>query len=242
MRLVTGCNAGYLPRMMGYLACLRRYADFPVTFVGVRFTPPDVGKIETVTISAEQNAGAPPETECIQHGSFLSVMDCPDDEVIIYTDGDMVMQRPLEDDERTLLELGDNQVCTGYNFGAPSTLRNDGNILGPLIGWDELEARYGEIIHTAQDWNAGWLAMNRRTWKRLHTAYIRDYPAICGVFSHMARQQWLISWEIAALGFEVKIAPWSLHAHGHGGLKPGMQYGSQGLYHEGRLAAFRHHA
>ena len=66
--------------------------------------------------------------------------------------------------------------------------------------------------------------------------------AICGVFTHMARQQWLISWELAKLGLTVKVCPWSIHAHGHGGLKPGMHYGEGGLWADGKLAAWRHHA
>jgi hypothetical protein len=44
------------------------------------------------------------------------------------------------------------------------------------------------------------------------------------------------------LDYDVTIAPWSLHAHGHFGLKPGMNYGPGGLWADGKLALFRHHA
>ena len=243
MRLVTGCNEHYYPRMVGYLNSLRKYADFPVTLVGVGFTPPAMDGIDVISITRAQNRGAPPETECIQHGSFLPLLDGDNDsEVVIYTDGDFVMQRAMDAGERAFLSVGHGEVVAGYNFGAHSTLRNDAELLGVQIGWDELEKRYGEIIHTAQDYNVGFLAMTRRTWAILYQSYMQDYPPICGVFSHMARQQWLISWEIATLGLAVNLCPWSIHAHGHGGLKPGMYYGNGGLYHDGKLALFRHHA
>jgi hypothetical protein len=31
----------------------------------------------------------------------------------------------------------------------------------------------------------------------------------------MARQQWLVSYLLKQLDYDIKIAPWSLHAHGH---------------------------
>lgn len=243
MQLVTGCNAGYLPRMMPYLESLHRFSDFPVNFIGVGFQPPFLqGATNSRYLDGLDNAGAPDETQCIQHGSFLKVVDSPLDEVLLYTDGDMVMQRKLDDGERDFLDLENNQAVVGLNFGWHSTLINDAKLLGQQISDAELVERYGDYVNTHQDYNVGFLAMTRQTWQMVYTAYMRDYPAICGVFTHMARQQWLISWELASMGIEIKVAPWSLHAHGHGGLKPGMRYGEGGLWADGKLAAWRHHA
>jgi len=243
MRLITGCNAGYLPRIMPYLESLHQYADFPVSFVGVGFQPDYTqGATQSVFMDARLNAGAPPETQCIQHGSFLNIIKGDASETLLYTDGDMAMQRKLDDEERAFLTLEGNQVVVGLNFGWQSTLINDAKLLGQQISDAELVERYGEYVHTHQDYNVGFLAMTRQTWEIVYGEYMRDWADICGVFSHMARQQWLISWELAKLGLTVKIAPWSLHAHGHGGLKPGMHYGDGGLWADGKLAAWRHHA
>lgn len=242
MRLITGCNESYFPRMTPYLDSLRAYADFDVTLVGVGFQPPSLEGIDTAGLTRAQNAGAPPETECIQHGSFLAVVDGPESEVLIYTDGDFAMQRRMDSEERAFLSLADGQVVAGLNFGWHSTLIGDAQILSMRVSDAELIARYGERVHTCQDYNVGFLAMTRATWRRLHAAYMADYPAVCEVFGHQARQQWLISWEIAALDLDVRLCPWSIHAHGHGGLKPGMHYGHGGLWADGKLALFRHHA
>jgi hypothetical protein len=229
--------------MLPYLDSLREYADFPVNFIGVGFEPPYLqGATHSIFLDGAQNAGAPNETQCIQHGSFLNVIDAPDSETLIYTDGDMVMQRKLDDEERAFLMLENNQAVVGLNFGWQSTLINDAKLLGQQISDAELIERYGEYVVTHQDYNVGFLAMTRQTWELVYGAYMEDYPAICGVFTHMARQQWLISWELAKLGLAVKLCPWSIHAHGHGGLKPGMHYGNGGLWADGKLAAWRHHA
>ncbi len=242
MRIVTGCNEPYFQRMTPYLNSLRRFADFPVTFVGVEFTPPDLGDIETISMTAEQNYGAPPQTKCIQHGSFASLIPGDDSEVLIYTDGDFVMQRQLRDDERKLLQLEDYAAVTSWNGGEHETLEIEAGRLGMRTSMDDLIAAYGRCIKLRKIYNIGFLAMTRVSWIELHKAYLREWERVGRYFSHMARQQWLVSYLLKQLDYDIKIAPWSLHAHGHFGLKPGMTRGADGqIYHNGRLAAFRHY-
>jgi hypothetical protein len=243
MQLVTGCNAGYLPRMMGYLESLKTHADFPVNFIGVGFEPPFLpGVTRGLRLDGLQNAGAPNETQCVQHGSFLHVVESKPSEVLLYTDGDMVMQRGLDDSERELLALKNNQVLTSWNGGAHETLTLEATRLGMRCSMDDLIRDWGEVVKTYSIYNVGFLAMTRQTWRMVYTTYMLDWDRVSATFGHMARQQWLISYVIQSLGLDVKIAPWSLHAHGHFGLKPGMYYGQGGLWADGKLALFRHHA
>lgn len=236
MILVTGTDERYYPRIVPYLGTLEEFADFTWRVICVGFDAPNGHGIRL-----DDNAGAPAETKSIQHGSFLTVIDAPDDEVIVYTDGDFVMQRPIDDSERQLLDLADGEVVAGFNFGPQCTLANDARIIGPRYSIAEISNVWGPVIHTAQDYNAGFLAMTRSTWNRLHRAYMDDWDRAGKTFAHQARQQWLISYEIAVLGLTVKLCPWSLHAHGHGGLKPGMYYGADGVYADGKKALFRHY-
>lgn len=236
MQLVTGCNAIYMGRMAPYLETLRQHANIPVTFVTVNFDPGNVG-INTVRMTAAQNYGAPPETECIQHGSFVNVIPGDDDEVLIYTDGDFRMQRPLEDDELELLALKHGEVVTSWNGSPDETLALEATRLGVRGNL----SRWGDDLDRLSIYNVGFLAMTRQTWRELLEAYNRDWTRADETFSHYARQQWLISYEVQRLGLTVKIAPWSLHAHGHFGLKPGMEQRGREIYWNGRLAAFRHY-
>lgn len=238
MILVTGCNERYLPRIHAYLETLEQYADFPCYLVGVGFLPPVIGNMIPVKLTREQNYGAPPETECIQHGSFLNVIDAEPGEVIIYTDGDFAMQRAMDDSERAFLDLKPGEIVAGYNFDN-STLFNDAHLLGMKVSDKELEWMYGAVIHTHQDWNVGFLAATVETWRELYREYLNGWALVSQVFAHQARQQWLISYITTRM--TVKICPWSIHAHGHGGLKPGMAWGDGGIWADGKLALFRHY-
>jgi len=242
MILVTGCNQGYYNRIRGYLHSLEQYADFPVNLVTVGFSAnPNIKNVTPFFIDPADNYGAPPQTESIQHGSFLKVIKYKPKEVIVYTDGDFVMQRPLDLEEKKLLKLKDGEVITSWNGGPNETLEIEASRLNMRCDINQLINDWGNVVKTAPIYNVGFLGMTANTWGSLYENYIADWNSIALYFGHMARQQWLISYTIAQLGLTVKIAPWSLHAHGHFGLKPGMERRPDGIYHDGKLAAFRHY-
>lgn len=241
MILVTGSNERYQHRINGYLVTLQQHADFPCFHVGVGYQPGhDYGGVYPAMITREQNAGAPPETECIQHGSFLAALPPGDDtEVIIYTDGDFIMQRPLNQEERELLDLPPGVVAVGYNGGEGETLLHEYGRLSPLVDLPRMNLVWGEW-QERPIFNVGCVAMTRGTWRELHRMYGYSWGGVSDCFRHQARQQWLISWLISEY-YQVVIMPWSLHAHGHFGLKPGMEVRGDGVYVDGQLALFRHY-
>ena len=241
MILVTGSNERYAPRMNPYLASLQEYATFPVYQVGVGFMPAKVySKVAPVCLTHEQNAGSPPETECIQHGSFLSVIpDKGTTDTIMYTDGDFTMQRALTEDDWQYLRLEHGQVSIGYNGGSDETLLTEYHRLGPKVSGLQMETLWGGDWHTLPIYNVGCIAATRGTWEYIHRTYMKSWHIAGDCFQHQARQQWLISWIVS--GLDVKILPWSFHAHGHFGMKPGMTRQGEQIYHDGKLALFRHY-
>jgi hypothetical protein len=240
MILVTGCNESYQHRLNAYLDTLEHNADFPVYFVGVGFLPArSSAKVTAVTLSAEQNAGAPHQTECIQHGSFVQVVPGKATDVLIYTDGDFLMQRPMDDSERALLRLKKGQVAIGYNGSASETLQVEAGRLGQKISNEDMRRLWG-YWESLSIYNVGCIAATRATWRTLHGIYMDRWQDVCDSFEHQARQQWLISWIIRSY-FKPVILPWSFHAHGHFGMKPGMDWGQGGIWADGKLALFRHY-
>ena len=241
MILVTGCNESYQHRMNGYLDTLTRYADFPVYLVGVDFEPTRNDKpIIPIMMTGAQNIGAPHGTECIQHGSFLNIIPGKATDLIMYTDGDFFMQRPIDDDEKKLLKLKKGQVAVGYNGGPGETLLTEAYRLTQKISMDEMYKLWGADWQEHTIYNTGCVVATRSTWGILYDEYMKRWDDICGTFEHMARQQWLISWVIANY-LKPVILPWSIHAHGHFGMKPGMEWGDGGIWADGKLALFRHY-
>lgn len=237
MKLVTGSNASYFPRMHGLFESVRQHGNgIDATYVAVGWPGADVGGWNTVAISREDNYGAPPQTECIQHGSFIDVLGADGDEVVLYCDGDMTMQRPIDPDEYKLLVLDYGDVVVGYNGGEHETLITEAHRLGPRVPMASIEEEWG----STPCYNVGCVAMTANTWRFINGAYLHYWDHIGTVFQHQARQQWLLSWLFHSLSLNVKIMPWSFHAHGHHGPKPGMARQNGYITIDGRVALFRH--
>ena len=238
MILITACNEGYYRRMSPYLDSLRRHLDIPAMLVTVGFDA-EYCAINHTHMTRQQNAGAPYETESPQHGAFLQVVNGPDDETLIFTDGDIVLQRPLTQAEYTYLENLDNAVTCGWNSGPTETLQIEAARLYPRVTPLELLGRMGETVN-APCYNIGVVAAKRATWRRIYDAYMPLWKVVTDAFGHPARQQWLVNYVIHKLSIPVRLMPYSLHANGHYGIPPGVTI-EQGLaYYQGELVAFRH--
>lgn len=238
MRLITACNEGYYRRMTPYLDSLKRHLDFERVLVTVGFEP-EYCPIDHVHLTRIQNAGAPYETESPQHGAFLQVIAGPDDETLIFTDGDIVLQRPLSQAEIAMLDgLGDAVTC-GWNSGPNETLQVEAARLHPRVTPLELAGRMGETVNRPC-YNIGVIGAKRETWRRIYAAYMPLWETVTQAFGHAARQQWLVNYVVHKLGIEVRLMPYSLHANGHYGIPPGVELRDGLAYYQGELVAFRH--
>jgi hypothetical protein len=241
VRIVTGCNEGYYPRMAGWLDSLAERCNIPYTLVKVGWDHPSGRQIDEVCLPRNLNNGAPRETESIQHGSFLHAVEGAEDELLIYCDGDMVLQRPFTDEELGWLDdFGDNTVSAGPNRYRESVL-DELELLRVTVSMDELHRRFPGEIDGWLMLNVGVLAMRRAAWRRLYAAYMERWEAISRTMEHQARQQWLIVYLMYALGMELRVMPYSMHCHGHFGLHPGVEKRGDEILVNGRLAAIRHH-
>jgi hypothetical protein len=238
MRLITAANERYWGKIDAYLRSLHDRSNIPALLVCVGDKHNPFSPIPTVRLPRALNHGAPPETECPQHGAFLQVIDGPDDEVLIFTDGDIIMQRPLTDAELTSLELPPNTVAAGYNSGPGETLAVEAARLFPRFPLDQIGARLGYMERPC--YNIGVIAARRDTWQRIYTEYMTRWTLVSEAFGHPARQQWLVCNTLHRLGIEVRVTPYSLHANGHYGMPAGCHYRGGVLYHENEVVCLRH--
>jgi len=239
MRIVTAANERYFGQIDGYLRSLAQYCQYPATVVCIGDRHHPLSPIETVKLPRACNAGAPIETESPQHGSFLQVVEGPDDETLIFTDGDIIMQRPFSDAERAAFDgLDDDTVLAGYNSGPDETLEIEARRLFPRFGLDVIAARFGDLSRPC--YNIGVFAAKRRTYRRIYETYMTRWQLATDAFGHAARQQWLVIHTIHVLGLQVQVTPYSLHANGHYGMPPGCHYRDGVLYHGLEVVCLRH--
>ena len=241
MRIVTACNKAYYPRMATWLNSLEQHCNVRYVLVKVGWHELSGREIDETVITRKQNEGAPMETESIQHGSFLKVIDGPEDEMLMYCDGDMAMQRPFSQAELNWLEgFGPRGATAGWNK-LGEMLEEECRIIEPRVSMDEVRHRFpGDIDHWPM-LNVGVLAMRRSAWREMHAEYMRLWKLAKETFVNKAWQQWLICYVMYALGMDVQLMPFSIHTHGHYGLNPGVWVIDGLTYTGGTLAAIRHH-
>lgn len=250
IHLVTGCNPRYLERMRPYLDSLREHclaqgrvavhfvavgwqagADLQAAYPGFAFH----------ALTMEQNYGAPAETECIQHGSFLGLIPGGPGDILLYTDGDLIMQREVRPAEIEWLEqFPDTGVTAGWNSGPQESLLVEADRIGRRVSHEVLIQALGERCATARCYNVGVVAARRSTWERIYRLYMERWEQATSLFAGPARQQWLIAWCFAALGLDVQLMPYTFHSHGHYGAPPGTTYFGGLVYQGAEQVLFRH--
>lgn len=246
MKLLTCSNARYLPRMRPYLTSLANHSPFDNVLLGVGCRVPplfleELLGVRAVDLPPDVLAGAPAETQSVQHGSWLPHVAGPESEVVIFTDGDIVLQRrPTPAETAWLASLGPDTVTAGPNSSPSETLVDEAARLFPRIGRAEMEALWGDI-GSVPCYNIGVIAMQRGTWRRVHEAYMARWADACATFGGPARQQWLVCWAIHQLGLRVDLTPYSVHTHGCYPLPAGATFAAGELLFNGVPVLFRHH-
>jgi hypothetical protein len=184
--------------------------------------------------------GSPEYSASLQHGAFLPYVCGHDDDVLIYTDGDIVMQRAPSKLERDTFEmLPADRVLAGYNSGPYDTLALEASRLGPR--YDVATVFDAEIVAKAPCFNIGVIAARRKTWARIHAAYLHYYEAALKLFAHPARQQWLVCYVMAELGIQVRVLPYTVHMHGCYELPKSGAWDGQTATFDKEPVLFRHH-
>jgi hypothetical protein len=245
--LATGSDLNYLSKMRPYLESIETNSNFDtnvLVFVGEDEMELPFNNIDIVNlpIGRIQSLNS---NKCVQHGDFLnspafdSMTD--DDDIIIYTDGDIILQRNLSDEEiKFYNSFKDGDVYVGYNASMTDTLEDESvrlektGIVSPEIRTD--------IWGTTKVYNTGVLAMNKRTWKMLLERYNVLYPHVQPMFLHYAKQQWLISYIIGTdKVFNVIEMGYDVHNHRHYPSPPGTAQDENGdVFFNNKKVLFKH--
>lgn len=244
--LVTSANGPYMPKMRPYLNDLQARLN-PEIFAVVMMVdcgPPewagDVPRVEFIPITAAANAGTS-ESTSVEHGSFLNMINADDDDLIIYTNGDVRLQRPLSGWEmRQLAHFPAGAVSGVWNAGYGDTLAAEAERLTPLTDPQGLEALFPDYADVPC-LNMGVFMARAGAYRSLYQGYIDRWARVQSAFLHYARQQWAVCYAAAAAGLHfIEMSP-ELHAQGHYGSPPGVRLGYDGaaLYY-GRAVAWRH--
>lgn len=169
---------------------------------------------------------------CIQHGEFSEyLIEANDDDVIIFTDGDIIMQREINEKEiDQILNLSDNTFLANYNLFNGSTLLDyyeQFSSKDKLI--DFLRKNFNikiDDLKNMQEMNTGILIGTKKNFTELCNLYKKYYEEAKKVNSHFSNQQMLINILINKF-FKYKNLSYEFHTHSHHSVRVNFN-----LYHK----------
>lgn len=248
--LATGTDRNYLARIWPYFESIKKHsrARRNVVFVPVsgddawfkRIREFDAFDWRPVTVG-ELRAKNP--NNCLQHGEFLA-FDDPDgseDDLIIFTDGDIVLQRWFTSAELNWLSsLPENGVAVGFNEGPWGSLAREAALLQAKQDLSMIREAFPGDWESMPCYNTGVLIARRGVYRKLCEAYIERHAEIDAMMGHYAKQQWLLSYLLNTGPFSVKLLPQEIHTHGCHPLPSACTRQGDQLFYDGTPVVFRH--
>ncbi len=214
--LATAFTPNY-KRGAAYVEGLNRHCNIPfkVLSIGDGLDMPDYGMPGSI----------------VQAGYFLQHI--PTCDVVIFTDADLLMHRPLDADEIEFLSsLKEGQVSACYNKHGVEYFAEEEPMLyqrGPTPpGYEEVKI-----------YNTGFVAARVKTYERLFKQFKLLWPSFDPPYEHYAKIQLCMCSAAHELGMEWVVTPSHLCAHGHFGAAPGVISSNPPTYN-GRIICFDH--
>jgi hypothetical protein len=245
--LVTAITENFYEKTVPYLKSIQLFSNFDENLViTLNFLKNNVKKIkhlgldENLIINKNNN-------HCIQHGEFLKCdyfKNYNDNDILCFTDSDILMQRSLNQDEIKLFSsLTDDEVLVQYNkndSGTLETLEVEYGQLSPSVSIAELESILETSLKDHICYNTGIVICNIKTWKKIQQKYSEYFPKIQNSFVHYAKQQWILSY-IFNKYLKVKLLKYSEHCHYHHGRVLNSVFNSNTLYFNNEIVLFNHY-
>ena len=243
LRLATGITPNFVPRADRFLKSLARFRDVQSTIFAVNF--PSIPNFEVNHIqSVDYNAATVKLPKfMLQHGGFAQFAPAywVDEDVIIFTDADAYLQRnflPAEID--SMLSVAEGEMQVGYNRpNDAQTLQHEATCIFPKKPLPEI---YREFPGTDGMFcrNFGFVVGRLSTWKELFRRTVALWPKCDACFGNPARVQWVACYALQQPGLRLADLSPVIHAHGHCGLKHGLERRGEEWFQDGKLVAFAH--
>jgi hypothetical protein len=243
--LITGSDYRYLPSIGRYIDSINNNSNFDKNYLVYLKDDQDLQtdynrvKISTVNIDEIESLTS---IRCLQHGEFLKsnlMHEIEDNDVIFFTDGDVFLQRGMDDDEINFLrKISDDEIYVGYNASKTDNLHDEYYRLTP--NQNKVDFLEGINLSSHKVYNTGIVAMNKKTWSKVCKSYNVKFDQINNKFEHYAKQQWLLSLIFTTEGYNIIEMDYDIHNHNIYGIVPGTTYRDNSVYFNNKKCLFRH--
>lgn len=167
----------------------------------------------------------------VQAGFFLDHI--PPCRIIVFTDADLIMHRPLENDELAFLSsLKPGQISACYNKHPEQRFAEEEKMLyarGTIPGYEDVRV-----------FNTGFVAAPVETYRSVFEKFKELWPVFDATYEHYAKIQLALCTAVHLLGFEWVPTPSHICAHGHFAAAEGIDCHARPPKHNGRVICFDH--
>lgn len=219
--LSTGCNESYFhkPIFQNYLKSIKdvSQADKNLVF-SLDFLPSNHEEKISYILSDSKKIKTPNSNFCLQHGAFLESSEhhLDDNDVLIFTDGDIILQRWFDPEELDwVLGIGKNEVMVGYNMSCYNTAKISINHIGMSQNDIKNCVEIFQIpLEEIPDYNTGVVIAKVSMWKKILQDYNNLAPKVLPLIPGFWGQQFVLNASIARKSFHKRL-PYQIHTHSH---------------------------
>lgn len=246
IRLSSGITPNYVARATGFLESVKRHCWNVRPLIFAPNFPDATRQVLDVPCVAFDYARCALNLPkfMVQNGAFTAFApaDWDEDDVIIFTDADACFQRPFSPEELDLFaSVPPGTMLADYNCpNHHQTLLSEAHDLFPKRPMAEIERDFPGM-EKIECLNWGFVVATLATWRELHRRTVALWPACDASFGNPARVQLVSVYGASQPGMSVRRLPAAIHAHGHHGIKHGLEKGRDGLWRQhGAVVAFAH--
>jgi hypothetical protein len=241
--LATGSDDRYLSKIKPYLDSIDLNSNFDLNLL-IYLGNKDIKIDNNLTILklSPSNYLHRNSIMCTQHGEFIKADGFDElvgeDDVIVFTDGDMHLQRNLTEVElNRFRNLKDGDVFIGYNKSPEDDLEQERKRLLPT---GLIPEAFRFDLTKIKCYNSGVIGATKSTFKKILNHYGILYGEVDKMIRYYAKQQWLISFIIGTKEFNIIEMDYVTHNHTHYGTVKGSNINKELVTYNGEVVLFKH--
>lgn len=241
--LATGTDNRYLNKIKPYLDSIDLNSNFDLNLL--IYLGDDNVKIDnnlTVLKLSPSNYIYRNSIMCTQHGEFIKADGfdelVDEDDVVVFTDGDMTLQRNLTIEEiEKFRGLKNGDVFIGYNKSSEDNLEKEYKRLLPTKYMSEV---FRFDLTKIKCYNSGVMAATKSTFKNILNHYGKLFGEVDKMMRYYPKQQWLISFIIGSKYFNIIEMDYVIHNHTHYGKVKGSNINNGIVTYNDEVVLFKH--
>lgn len=241
--LMTGSDEKYIGKIKPYLDSIDVNSNFDSNYL-IYLNEHDIkldNKIEILKMDPSKYLYKN-SINCLQHGEFIKSNGfddlITDDDVIVFTDGDMILQRNLSEDELIKFRnLKHGDVFIGYNESPTDNLLKEYHRLLPT-GY--VPSIFKIDLSKIKCYNSGVIGATKSTFKKILNHYGELYSEVDKMLRYYSKQQWLISYIIGTQNFNVIEMGYEMHNHTHYKASEGSKINNKIVTYNDQIVLFKH--